>query len=114
MEDIRVNVQNMSDHDLLIRLDQKVENLTNEVRSSSDNFRIRVRTLETQVDSLNILSNKVDPIVLSKDVRLLEDRLNAYENKGRGVWIAVGVSATILGSILSFLWPIILSSLKMG
>ncbi len=73
------------DHDLLIRLDEKVNNLLNEVKLMRDNSLSRIESLEhTKV-------NKADQETIDEDHEVRMRRLERYMYIGFGIITAVQI-----------------------
>lgn len=68
-----------TDHDNIIRIETKLDNLTDEVKLLRDGLASRVATLEQRVASIDELHAKVDPITSTKKVNDLEIKFHDFE-----------------------------------
>ena len=103
--------QKKNDHDLLITLGVKVDQLRDDIKDMNDGFRSRVRALEEKVEEIDKLHAKVDPIIAVKHLNTLDERLTEYENKGKGMWIVLIIIGSFLGVFFSVILPIILHAM---
>lgn len=89
-----VDVAHGNDHDLIIKLDTKMDGLSDQIKKLDDNSTRRINTLE--VEKLNCKDSYAT--IYKKDV---DDRLDAIE--ARTWWIIVFLITSLLGVVYNLI-----------
>jgi len=94
-------MQSQKDHDVLIRLDQKVDILTKEVRDLKDNFAKRIEALEDEkISKADVMTMKRDCDATHADHEMRIRTGEAALWKFAGVAMAGGTLLSLVGSQL--------------
>lgn len=92
--------ENASDHDLLIRLDTKVDQLTKDVKSMGDGVTLRVSNIEMRINDLEKLRDEIQPETLAVVVRDNAEWIKGFKNTWKLLLAVFSTISLIVGAIL--------------
>lgn len=98
------NPVNMSDHDLLIRVDAKVDNLALDVKDLKDGFSARLVTVENKITQYDKILAEYSPEPIVKQLHENTQWIRDFKTTNRvviGLFTFLAFLAGILGTIVS-------------
>lgn len=98
-----------SDHDLLIRLEAKVDTLIIDVKEVKDGTNTKLLDHEARIRSIEKIHEEINPIQAAKDFRDVQQELHDF----RTIWKFVVTVASAIGGIIGFGLSIIADSLHL-
>ena len=96
----KLNNQNASDHDLLIKLDTKVDNLALDIKELKDGLTVRMAAIELKVVGYDKIIAEADPTGTKKKVDELGAEIHDFKT-------TVGIYRVIAGVIGGFIFFLI-------
>lgn len=97
-----------SDHDTLIRLESKVDTLIVDVKEMKDGTSTKIAALETRVESIEKVHEKIRP---EESVKLLGEVVD-WQKQYKLTWRLVIAMVSAIGAIVGFLTNLVVDFFK--
>ena len=93
-------VEKMNDHDLLIRLDAKVDQLSLDIKSLGEGVSIRIAKIEQRLDIVDKILSETDPTALVKLFNEDHEWIKGFKITWKIILGLIGLIGIIIGVIL--------------
>ena len=94
---------NSRDHDTLIRVESKVDQLVKEVKDLKDGTTIRIIALETRMDNMETVRDAYNPKDLVPKILEHDQWIHDYKLTQRLFLLAAGAGGGIIAFLINFL-----------
>lgn len=92
--------ENASDHDLLIRLDTKVDQLTKDVKLMSDGISTKIASIDIRVNAIEKLIDETQPLEVIKQIKDNTEWISGFKLTWKLLLAVFSTVSLILGAIL--------------
>ena len=98
-----------TDHDLLIRLESKVDSLIVDVKEVKDGTNTQLTDHETRIRVVEKVHEEVNPIQTVKEFRELQQQMHDFKT----IWKFVITVASVIGGVIGFALSLVTDSLRL-
>jgi len=102
--------QSMTDHDMLIRLDTKVDSVIDNFKSLQDGMQARLLTVESKIRDIDAVHAQVDPLGSKKQIQEDAEWIHDFKLRWKFIVFLIGFLggvASVILTIISFITHIL-------
>ena len=103
MESETFEKQRQFDHDTLVRLETKLDQLTVDVKDLKDGTNVRIANLEKRMDDMETIRDRYNPKSLVPMIQAHEQWIHDYKLTQKLLLIAAGAAGGVIAFLINFI-----------